>query len=120
MTGPAKTCDVADKIGHYLVDGFRSEREPLDLRFILPTVEAGTSLEPFGVKFVLGAARALAAIVIAETIVSMGVEIADFSNEERIVLATMCYISCTYDPVTDGGVSELVTRSVMAKMRRDS
>lgn len=118
VTGPAKTCDVADKIGHYLSDGFQSDKEPLDLRFIMPTTKAGTALEPFATKFVLGASRALAAIIIGEAVVSTGVNISDLSPTEKSALATMCFVACTYSPCTpEGGVQELVTRSVMAKMR---
>ena len=121
MGGPAKTCDVTDKIGHILTRGYRGNAEPLDLRFIMPTVNAGTVLEPFGTKFVLGAARAMAAIIIGEAVVNMNRNIADFTPEERIILGTLCYIPCTYEPCTlQGGVPELVTRSVMAKLSGDS
>lgn len=115
--GPTKTVDILDKLEHFLQDGFNSDREPLDLRFLLPSVPGGTQLEPFSVKFVLGASRALAALIIAEIVVSMGVSPADFEEDDRLILEWLCYITCTYEPCSKG-VSELVARAVKSKMSR--
>ena len=98
-------------------DGFQSDKEPLDLRFLLPTVPAGSLLEPFSVKFVLGAARSLAALIVAEIVVSMGVSPGDFDAEDQHVLESLSFVTCTYTPCTQG-LTELVSRSVNAKMRR--
>ena len=108
-----------EKIGSYLSKGFDSSLEQLDLRFLVPDVQAGTVLEAFSAKFVLGASSALAAVVIGEVIVSMGKCPLDLLPQDQVILETFCLVKCAYRVCTSGGVPELVSRVLTAEMCRD-
>ena len=90
--------------------------EQLDLRFLVPNVKAGIVLEAFSAKFVLGASRALAAVVIGEVVVSMGRCPLDLLPQDQIILETFCLVPCAYRACTREGVPELVSRVLNAEM----
>ena len=111
MPGSPKTCDVVSLAQHFLHDGWQSEKEPLDVRFISP---AGSAISSFSVGYVLGFSRSMAALCILETCVRL-----PLSNEDALQvskeLLSLRAICATYGGPADLGST--VMRTIAVKMR---
>lgn len=115
IKGNQKTCDVADKIGHFLKDGFMSNLEPIVLRFAFPSVQPGTPLENFNVNFTKGAQRSLAAMLIAEIAMTKGLQHTDMTEQEKKVMRSLCYIKVSC--ISQCTIKDLARNVVMLKQR---
>jgi hypothetical protein len=98
LKGNQKTCDVMDKIGHYLRDGFQSHLEPITLRFFMPTMPAGMVLEYFNINFTRGAQRSLAATLIVVIAMTEGMQPTDMTDLELKIMRSLCYINVNCQP----------------------
>ena len=106
--GEPKTCDVCEKIAHYMDRGFNSETEALDIRF-LPGLAPGMPIEPFSIGYILGSTRAMAAVALLEALVVGATQITPEALQAKSaaglpfaeVLSTLRWVRVTYRPTTD-------------------
>ena len=115
LKGEAKTCDVTDKIGHFLSDGFSSDLDPVVLRFLAPNQAPGSAMANFSVNFQQGASRCLAAHLLAEVGMTHSYTANTLTAAEKKLMKSLLYITCSY-PHADS-ISKLVSDTVLLKQR---
>jgi uncharacterized Zn ribbon protein len=99
LKGRPKTCDITDKIASFFDKTFEHAREPLYLRFLVPTMHAGSPIALFSVNYEKGASRAIAAHIIAQVATTSGIGVNDWDEESKQCLYSLVYITCFYKPV---------------------
>jgi len=112
LSGPPKTCDVAALATHYLTTGCETHMEPLTVRF--PDAEPGTLIADWSTAYVLGFSRALAAICIVETMVSLTWSLEEAADVSKVA-DTVRYLYCNYMPEQDA--KAIVEKTIALKMR---
>ena len=115
LKGRPKTCDITDKIGHYLKDGFQHEVEPVVVRFFCPDAAAGSRIGDFGVNFIKGASKNAAALLVAEMAMISGVSKEQWDDKSRHCLESLVLITARY--TGEASISELVNNVTLLKQR---
>jgi len=117
--GEPKTCDVSDKIAHYIDRGFDSDSQALEIRF-LGEQAAGMAILPFSIGYILGSSRSMAAVVLLEALMHAGLsadnfeEVGPANKKFSQCLATLRRIRVTYAPVSD--TTDLVIRTAGGRL----
>jgi hypothetical protein len=114
VPGEPKTCDVSDKIAHYLDRGFDTDAQALEIRF-MPDQTPGLTIAPFSIGYILGSSRSMAAVLLLEALMSVGLtadnfqEVGPAGKTLQQCLATMRRVRITYIPAAD--TTDLVIRT---------
>ena len=115
LKGRPKTCDIIEKIGHYLASGFQHEIEPVVVRFFCPGVPAGASIGYFSVNFIKGASKTAAALLVAEMAMISGVCKEQWDGRSLLCLESLVLITTRYTGETT--ISDLVHNVTLLKQR---
>ena len=115
LKGRPKTCDITDKIRHYLATGFQHEQEPVVVQFFCPPVPAGAFIGPFCVNFIKGASRIAAALLVAEMAMVSGVSKEQWDDRSLLCLESLVFITARY--TGEATISDLVHGVTLLKQR---
>ena len=109
-----KTCDVTDKVAHYMDRGFDTDSQALEIRFLGDQL-AGRTIEAFSIGHILGSSRSMAAVVLLEALMSAGLtaanleEVGPGGKKFAECLSTLRRVRVTYTPTAN--TTDLVIRT---------
>ena len=115
LKGRPKTCDIIDKVGHYLMTGFQHEQEPVSVRFFCPAALPGSVITDFSVNFIKGASKNAAALLVAEMAMISGTPMEHWDRRSLACLESLVFITARYGG--ESTITELVNNVTLVKNR---